>query len=365
MFRVQRIYDELMFDLLSATCTIKMCLACRLSLVFPRMFWPFISPFSLHFPFLRFLSLCSWRSRVFLFFKLSFSVLRSLVSSSYSSLFFCSSMVDYSFVRVDCPSISFLFAHLGCLLEIVERECLKGVSLFVGKDCPYRFVLSSLFLLASCSARVARCLKMSREVMSSGLEMGLSLSNNREILEVTSLSTPYKAWDIQCALSEKDKKRIRDRFQFPNLVRIRITSDEDRAYHSYADKVCFYEADFASGLRLLVHPFVRELFTYLHLAPAQLVRNSWWTIICCMVVWMFAIDRDVIKRDEFLHFYRLRKSKDLSYWEYKPWDRASKLIINSPLSLYNWKPNFFFISGNGWEFVPGEGLDEASKFFRS
>ena len=79
---------------------------------------------------------------------------------------------------------------------------------------------------------------------------------------------------------------------------------------------------------------------------------------------MFAIDRDVIKRDEFLHFYRLRKSKDLSYWEYKPWDRASKLIINSPLSLYNWKPNFFFISGNGWEFVPGEGLDEASKFFR-
>ena len=142
-------------------------------------------------------------------------------------------------------------------------------------------------------------------------------------------------------------------------------SDEDRAYHSYADEVCFYEADFASGLRLLVHPFVRELFTYLHLAPAQLVRNSWWTIICCMVVWMFAMDRDVIKRDEFLHFYRLRKSKDLSYWEYKPWDRASKLIINSPLSLYNWKPNFFFISGNGWEFVPGEGLDEASKFFRS
>ena len=145
--------------MLSATCTIKMCLACRLSLVFPRMFWPFISPFSLHFPFLRFLSLFSWRSRVFLFFKLSFSVLRSLVSSSYSSLFFCSSMVDYSFVRVDCPSISFLFAHLGCLLEIVERECLKGVSLFVGKDCPYRFILSSLFLLASCSARVARSLK--------------------------------------------------------------------------------------------------------------------------------------------------------------------------------------------------------------
>ena len=102
-------------------------------------------------------------------------------------------MVDYSFVRVDCPSISFPFAHLGCLLEIVEGECLKGVSLFMGEDCPYRFGLSSLFLLASCSARVARSLKMFGEVMSSELETGLSSSDNCEIPKVTSPSTPYKA----------------------------------------------------------------------------------------------------------------------------------------------------------------------------
>ena len=44
-------------------------------------------------------------------------------------------------------------------------------------------------------------------------------------------------------------------------------SDEDRACHSYADEVCFYEADFTNGLRLPVHHFVRELFAYLHLAP--------------------------------------------------------------------------------------------------
>ena len=78
-------------------------------------------------------------------------------------------MVDYSFVRVDCPSISFLFTRLGRLLEIMEGECLKGVSLFVGKDYRYRFVLSSLFPLVSCSTRVARSLKMSGEVRSSEL----------------------------------------------------------------------------------------------------------------------------------------------------------------------------------------------------
>ena len=34
-------------------------------------------------------------------------------------------------------------------------------------------------------------------------------------------------------------------------------------------------------------------------------------------------------------------------------------------SLQNWKPNFFFVSRSGWEFVPGEDLDEALKFFCS
>ena len=48
---------------------------------------------------------------------------------------------------------------------------------------------------------------------------------------------------------------------------------------------------------------------------------------------MSANDGDVITRDEFLHFYRLRKSKDPSYYEFKPWDRASRLILDYPSSL--------------------------------
>ena len=78
---------------------------------------------------------------------------------------------------------------------------------------------------------------------------------------------------------------------------------------------------------------------------------------------MSANDGDVIKKDEFLHFYRLRKSKDPGYYEFKPWDRASRLILDYSLFARNWKPNFFFLSSNGWEFVPGEDLDEAPSFF--
>ena len=116
-------------------------------------------------------------------------------------------------------------------------------------------------------------------------------------------------------------------------MKIRIPSDEERACHFYVDEVCFYEADFTNGLRFPVHPFVRELFSYLHLAPAQLVPNSWGILVSCIVVWMSANEGNVIMRDEFLHFYRLRNSKDPNYYEFKPWDRASRLILDYPSSL--------------------------------
>jgi len=50
---------------------------------------------------------------------------------------------------------------------------------------------------------------------------------------------------------------------------------------------------------------------------------------------MSANDGDVIRRDEFLNFYRLRKSKDPVYYKFKPWDRASRLILAYPSSLRN------------------------------
>ena len=120
-------------------------------------------------------------------------------------------MVDYPAIRADCPSIAFFFAHLGSLLESVEGERLERISSFVGKDCPYTSVISSLFPLVSRSTEVARLLRMF-EVRSSDLEMGLSSSDDRVVSEATSASTLYKAWNISCSLSKKYEKRVRDRF---------------------------------------------------------------------------------------------------------------------------------------------------------
>ena len=82
-----------------------------------------------------------------------------------------------------------------------------------------------------------------------------------------------------------------------------------------------------------------------------------------MVIWMSANDGDISTIEEFLHYYRLRRSKDPGYWEFKPWGRSSRLVFNSPSSLQNWKTNFFFVSGDGGEFTSGEDLDDTPKLF--
>ena len=151
-------------------------------------------------------SLFSFHPRVCLSFKLPFSILRSLVSPSCSCFFSYSSMVDYSAVRVGCPLIAFLFARLGCLLKSIEEECLKWVNLFMGEDCPHKFVLSSLFPLVSHSTKVARLLKMS-EVRSSDLETGLSSSDDHVISETASPSTLTKPGQFRVPLRERMKSR--------------------------------------------------------------------------------------------------------------------------------------------------------------
>ena len=114
-------------------------------------------------------------------------------------------MLEFFVVRSNCLSISFLFAHLCSLLEAIGRQHLE-VGFFVGRNFPLRFALCSFFPLVLRSVGFAQMLVMSGEgkVRCSELETNLSSSGDCRALEVTSPSTPYKAWDICCALKGKD-----------------------------------------------------------------------------------------------------------------------------------------------------------------
>jgi len=182
-------------------------------------------------------------------------------------------------------SRSCFFRLCGLLDSEGRRHPLVG--LFVGRDCLFRFALVFFFSLVHRLVGFAQNLsRMFREeIQSSELETGLSSSKQDEALKVSSSRVPFKALGVLCTLKDKDESRIRNRFQFSSSIKIRILDTDDRACSYFPNKVCFYEADFTSGLRFPVNPFTWELFLRIKLALDQLVPNLWRTIICCMVIW--------------------------------------------------------------------------------
>jgi hypothetical protein len=71
-----------------------------------------------------------------------------------------------------------------------------------------------------------------------------------------------KLWVARTYFSIVDSEglqRIRDRYQIPDDVILRIPDSNKRACLSKYDDVAFYEADFHAGLRFPLQPFMREL----------------------------------------------------------------------------------------------------------
>ena len=68
-----------------------------------------------------------------------------------------------------------------------------------------------------------------------------------------------------------------------------------------------------------------------------------------MVIWTIIVDGDMITLNELVHLYRLKESKEFSYYELVPWDRRSRLIADLLSSFRYWKSRYFFVSGDGWE----------------
>ena len=144
-------HPELMSCLLRATFTVRISSSCQQISAFHARSSIYFA-FFLHFLFFPFFALFFPSSCRFncpgAFFSIKPPSFPSYFLVSLSRFFLCFRflMVDYSMVRLDCPSISFFFARLSSLLGVVGRQCLE-VGLFVGRNCSFRFVLRFLFPL--------------------------------------------------------------------------------------------------------------------------------------------------------------------------------------------------------------------------
>ena len=261
-------------------------------------------------------------------------------------------MVSDPEVRVACPSISFFFARLGATLGVFG-DFLPFVGDFVFAGCGLSAALGELSpILNQSIAWFEGETKRMSEVRFSELETRLS-SSGGPVEGDTTVFTPrvvraFHALEEVCGLDADTMGRFKDRFQFPKRVHVRRPNGEDRACHFFLGELCFYEAAFTCGLRLLVHPFVMVLLGHFGIAPEQLMPNSWRIVVNCMEIW-FAANGDMINVGELVYLYRLKESKEYRYYELVPWVRRARIVRDLPSSFKYWKSCFFFASGDDFE----------------
>ena len=261
-------------------------------------------------------------------------------------------MVSGSKVRAVCPSVSFFFARLGAALG-VSGDFLPFVGDFIFAGCGLSLVIGELSpILGQSLAWFEGEMRRMEKVRSSELETGLSSSSSPEVGD-TAISAPqvvraFPALEEVCGLDNDTVGRFKDRFQFPECVRVRRPTNEDRACHFFPGEICFYEAAFTCGLRLPVHPFIMELLGFFGIAPGKLMPNSWRIVVNCMEIWL-AANGDMIVVGELIYLYHLKESKEYGYYELVPWERRTRIVRGLPSFLRYWKSRFFFVSGDDFK----------------
>ena len=210
-------------------------------------------------------------------------------------------MVDYSKIKHTSPSIAFLFARLGALIDC-SSDPLGALSYcssdqnpqirdFVIGDSGIGLVLGDLYPLLHQSPAwfksmhgVLRRESMGSELRSSDLERGLSSSVGMAGVGVdtttsvpssaplsshplaSATSHPFHALKEKCTLKANVFSKFKDRFQFPNEIRVHLPRKGEKACAFAYGKVCFYKAAFSCDLKFPIHLFIMELLHHLNIA---------------------------------------------------------------------------------------------------
>ncbi|GFZ19882.1 hypothetical protein Acr_28g0005870 [Actinidia rufa] len=157
-------------------------------------------------------------------------------------------------------------------------------------------------------------------------------------------------------MSQAELDNLGATYSFPPGVRLRIPGDGETILSARQGEVAFYEAAFLAGLRLPVHPTIREILIHYKICPAQLSPNAWRSVICSLVIWRHF--KRHMSCDEFRCLYSLSPLPD-SGWYYFKARPEKNLLRGSPSNVKGWKTRFFFASGDEWEFPSGTAASDS------
>ncbi|GFS42899.1 hypothetical protein Acr_00g0082410 [Actinidia rufa] len=158
-------------------------------------------------------------------------------------------------------------------------------------------------------------------------------------------------------MSQSELDKLGSTYSFPPSLRLRIPGDGETILSARQGEVAFYEAAFLAGLRLPIHPTIREILIHYKICPAQLSPNSWQSVICSLVIWRHF--KCHLSCDEFRCLYSLSALPD-SGWYYFKARPEKNLFRGSPSNVKGWKTRLFFASGDEWEFPSGVAASDTT-----
>ncbi|GFS40352.1 hypothetical protein Acr_00g0068040 [Actinidia rufa] len=163
-------------------------------------------------------------------------------------------------------------------------------------------------------------------------------------------------------MTQAELDKLGSTYSFPSGIRLRIPGDGETILSARQGEVAFYEAAFQAGLRLPIHPTIREILVHYKICPAQLSPNAWRSVICSLVIWRHF--KRHMSCDEFRCLYSLSPLPDSGWFYFKA--RPDKnLLLGSPSNVKGWKTRFFFASGDEWEFPSGTAASNTLRVPRS
>ncbi|GFZ00547.1 hypothetical protein Acr_14g0001820 [Actinidia rufa] len=92
-------------------------------------------------------------------------------------------------------------------------------------------------------------------------------------------------------MTQAELDKLGSTYSFPSGIRLRIPGDGETILSARQGEVAFYEAAFLAGLRLPLHPTIREILIHYKICPAQLSPNAWRSVIC----WLSKPDKNLLR----------------------------------------------------------------------